>query len=126
MNRFRIGVFLLAALLLLGLGVQEMMARIQMPIAEDLERASASALSGNWGEARRLADRAEQAWQSHWCFTAAAADHQPMEDIDSLLAQLRVFGETESESDFPALCAELSRRILAMADAHRLNFANLF
>lgn len=125
MNRFRIGVILLLTLLILGLAAQKAMQTIQLPIAGDLERAAECAAAGDWSKAKVLAARAEQNWQAHWRLTAAAADHQPMEDIDSLMAQLRIYGDAESDPDFPALCAELARRIRAMSDAHRLSFANL-
>ena len=125
MNRFRIGISLLAVLLSLGLFVQSAARRNSAPISAALNSAADNALSGRWSIARHYSDLASSRWQSHWHATAALADHQPMEDIDGLLAQLPVYAAAEDAEQFAAACSDLARRMDAMADAHSLHWWNL-
>lgn len=125
MNRFRIGISLLAVLLSLGLFVQSATRQTAIPISAALNSAADNALSGRWSIAQHYSDFASARWQSHWHTTAALADHQPMEDIDGLLAQLPVYAAAEDAEQFAAACSDLARRMTAMADAHSLHWWNL-
>lgn len=126
MTRFRIGLGLLAALLIVGIFTQFQLQRGQAPVAEALENAADFALAENWRNAKMEADKANTLWQKHWKLTAALADHQPLEDIDGLMAQLEVFAQQEEATDFAAACRDLARRVQAVADAHSLHWWNLF
>lgn len=125
MKRFRIGVILLAVLLVLSLGVQLFMGKTQQPIAAALAAAGENARSGHWDAAKQYADAASDRWQESWHLTAALADHGPMEDIDSLMAQLPSYLAQRDGAEFSALCAELIRRVTAMSNAHRLTWWNI-
>lgn len=125
MKRFRIGVILLAVLLVLSLGVQLFMVKTQQPIAAALAAAGENARAGHWDAAKQFADAAADRWQENWHLTAAFADHVHMEDIDSLMAQLPVYLNDRDETGFTALCAELIQKVNAMSDAHQLNWWNL-
>ena len=48
-----------------------------------------------------------------------------MEDIEGLFARLRAY-ETEDKSEYAALCAEIARRIRAVAEAQALNLGSFF
>ena len=93
MTRGIIGCVILALLLAAGLGVQWAVAALQAPITGELTQA------------------------------AQAADHQPMEDVDSLFARLPAYGEDPTE--FSACCRELARRVRAVYEAHSLTWWNL-
>lgn len=125
MKRFRIGIGLLVTLLVLSFVVQFMMRRTQQPIAAALAAAAENARSGHWDAAKQYADAASDRWQESWRFTAAFADHGPMEDIDSLMAQLPGALRQRDEGEFSAVCAELIRRVAAMSNAHRLSWWNI-
>lgn len=124
MNRVVIGVALLAALLAASLFSAWQMGNIQQPIADRMEEASLQSLRGE-SAAAETAARAEAAWHSSRVFTAALADHQPMEDIEGLFARLHAY-ETEDRSEYAALCAEIARRIRAVAEAQALNLGSFF
>lgn len=124
MNRVVIGVALLAALLAASLFSAWQMGNIQQPIADRMEEASRQSLRGE-SAAAETAARAEAAWHSSRVFTAALADHQPMEDIEGLFARLHAY-ETEDKSEYAALCAEIARRIRAVAEAQALNLGSFF
>lgn len=125
MTRFRIGLGLLAVLLALGILTQAGLRHQQTPIVQALEQAADFALADNWRSARIEADRAATAWQKGWKITAALADHQPLEDIDGMLAQLEILARKEETVDFAAACRDLARRMRAVADAHSLSWWNL-
>lgn len=125
MSRTVIGAFLLIALLLGGLLVQQEMDAIHRPIAQMLEVSAESAWNEDWELVDALSAGAEKSWRSSWTFTAAFADHDPMEEVDSLFAQLTVYALARDSQEYAAVCRELARRIDAMADAHTLSWWNL-
>lgn len=125
MNRVVIGVALLAALLAASLFSAWQMGNIQQPIADRMEEASLQSLRGESAAAAETAARAESAWHRSRVFTAALADHQPMEDIEGLFARLHAY-ETEDRSEYAALCAEIARRIRAVAEAQELSLGSFF
>ena len=125
MKRLWLGVALLAALLAASLAVQAMTNRIHDPIAKDLEQAAEAALSGDWAEADRLYTRSRDAWQRHHSATASIADHSPMDELDMLFAELRVFSQERETVHFAATCRSAAQMAQAMAQAHSFTWWNL-
>lgn len=125
MKRGWIGLGLLLVLLAGGLLGTWGMTACHEPMAEDLEKAAAYALLGDWNRAESLAQTARADWEACWQFTAIFADHAPMEEIDGLFAQLEVYEDVRDAVPFAAVCKELSREVQAMGDAHGLNWWNM-
>ena len=125
MKRGWFGLGLLVFLLLGGLLVTGYMDRGHREISRELEQAAAHALAGDWEEALEEARDAREDWEEGWHFSAAFADHEPMENIDSQLSQLSSLASARDEVTFAALCAQLSRQMEAMGEAHSLNWWNL-
>ena len=125
MKRGWIGAGLLAGLLILGLLVTWFMGRTHTGISEELELSARFAIAGNWEEAEELAEEAYEDWQDSWHFSAAFADHEPMEEIDALFAQLLPYLLNQDAVSFSAVCRELARQVEAIGDAHNLNWWNL-
>ena len=125
MKHFWLGVILLAVLLFAGIGVGAFMDAVHLPVSEALENAAQEALSGTLDEAASTARDAHSRWQSHWRSTAAAADHAPMDEIDSLFAQLDIYAHTGQTAAFAACCAKLSALVHALSESHCLNWWNL-
>ena len=125
MRRLWIGFGVLAALLALGAAVSWGMDVVHRPAARQLEQAADAALAGNWQEAQRHADGAQSRWQRYRKFTASVADHTPMEEIESLFARVHICSAARDTVEFAASCAELSQKLLAMGEAHRLTWENL-
>lgn len=125
MKRTAIGCFLLIALLLTGFFVQNRMEQLHLPSARLLESAARDAQSGKWQSARKQSADAFYRWKAAWNFSAAFADHEPMEEIDSLFARLAVFAKEADTAEYTASCGELARKLRAMVDAHRLSWPNL-
>ena len=125
MKRGWIGVGLLIVLLAAGLLVTWHMGSFHREISAELELAAGHGLAGNWEEAREEAEDAFEVWQEGWPISAAFADHQPMEEIDALFAQLDSYLVSRDAVSFAALCRQLARQVEAMGDAHALNWRNL-
>ena len=53
-----------------------------------------------------------------------AADHAPMDEIDSLFAQMEVYAQARDSLHFGSYCARLAELITAVSDAHQLNWWN--
>lgn len=119
MKRLILGLIVLAALLALGITVSAVFTLAHEPTAELLEDAKEAALDGDWDRAIVLFNKAQNRWKNAWRFTAAFADHSPMDEMDGLFAQLEVFARQKSREQFPALCARLAELAEAMAESHR-------
>ena len=125
MKRGWIGLGLLGVLLTAGLLVTGFMGRVHREVSQELEEAARAAGAGNWAEAAEDTRDAYNDWQEHWHFSAAFADHEPMEEIDALFAQLEAYRKTRDAVAFAAVCRQLAKQVEAMGDAHQLNWWNL-
>ena len=125
MKRCWFGAGLLAALLVAGLLVTRGMTKVHSQVASQLRNASAAASAENWTQAEREIREASEQWEMRWHFSAAFADHEPMEEIDGMFAQLAVYLEEKDPAALAALCAQLSRMVEAMGDAHECTWWNL-
>ncbi len=125
MKRGWFGAGLLLILLVLGIASSVLMQNFHKPLSQQLERAGEYALEENWGKAEELAESAEETWRKLWHFSAAVSDHEPMEQIDSLFAQLEIYRKAGNCLGFSAVCASLSRQIEAIGDAHSPTWWNL-
>lgn len=122
MNRFWFGVVLLAVVLGLCLWVTMDMGRIHEPITAGLEEAGARALEGDLEAGALLARQARQRWQTHREITAAVVDHDPMDEIDGLFAQMESFAAGGSATEFAAACNRIAQLIQAVAEANGLTW----
>ncbi len=124
-KRFYWGLGLLAFFLAIGLLTTFCVDRACVPISAQLEQASEMALSGDLEQSVTLAQAAKAHWHSAWHRIAMVADHNPMDEIDSLFAQMQIHGQAQDAVAFGGYCARLSELVKAVADAHRFNWWNL-
>ena len=125
MKRSKFGAGLLVALLILGGGSAWAMIRCSQPVSDMVEQAGAAALQQDWDMAEETFREAERRWEKQFPFCAAFADHEPMENINGLFAQLGVYASLRDSHSFAAACAQLSEDIQAIGDAHSLKWWNL-
>ncbi|MBO7184350.1 MAG: DUF4363 family protein [Oscillospiraceae bacterium] len=125
MKRFWLGVLILLLLLSGSLLINTSMRRIHTAISQDLAEAADAAMAKNWEQAFHLARSAMHRWDRYHRFTAAFADHTPMDDLDALFVQLPVFAQQREDPHFAATCLELSFLATAIAESHRLTWWNL-
>lgn len=117
-RRFWLGVWILVLFLGLGLGITWGMDAIHVPAEQALEQAAQKALTGQMDEAVALARDAHKRWDDFWKLTASVADHSPMDEVDKLFAEMEIYAEAREEEHFAACCAQLSRLVSSMSDAH--------
>ncbi len=118
MRRLILGLTILGLLLLAGAGISIAMERIHSPIAETLSQAAEAAQAKDWAKAKALAESAGARWEAYWLFTAAVADHTPMDEIDSGLAELKIYLAEEEMPHFAATAKQLQALVEAMAGSH--------
>lgn len=124
MNRFRFGIFLLLLLLAGGILIQTAVGQMHMPLAAAMETAADYASAGDLPRAAALVQEVRTRWMRSRTFTAALADHQPLEDIECLLAQLTAYDDPDDPT-FCALCRDIARRIRAVAEAQMLTLGSM-
>ena len=125
MKRIWIGVVLLGVLLLGGIGTGEFMEQAHIPVARDVQQAGELVLQGQWELAQALVKRGQDRWEEKWPVTAAIADHEPMDEIDALFAQLKTYAAAKEEIAYSAACAHLASLLEAMSHSHSCNWWNL-
>ena len=125
MKHLWIGVLILALLLTLGLVISLRMGAIHTPIAENLGAAAEAALADDWDTALFCVQSASSRWEKHRRFTAAFADHNPMDELDGLFAELQIYAQEREMPHFASTCARLNHMAKAMAECHMLYWWNL-
>lgn len=119
------GAALLVGLLLLGLVVNWKMGRTHNAISRELEDAAWFALAGDWEAARMASSSAQAKWESNRNLSSLLADNTFMEDIDTLFARISIYSAARENTNFASTCAELSRRAVAMGEAHYFSWQNI-
>lgn len=123
MGRFSLGIILLALLLGLGLWISQTADDQLLPIARTLEEAAREALEQDTQQATEKTAAARKRWEKAWHATAAFSDHEPMEQIDSLFAQLPCW---EGAPDrYAAVCNQIAMLIRALSGVHEPVWWNL-
>ena len=122
MKRLYIGVGLLVFFLIAGILLTFCFCRIHRPLAETLEEASRQALAGNWENAISLTETARERWETYRNFTAAVADHEPLEEMDTLFSQLEIYGKHRLNVEFASICTCLSQMAAAMEESQALTW----
>ena len=102
------------------------MADFHEPLADRLDQAAQTAQTGSLSQALSMIHDAKQEWEDHWGRVAVLADHNPMDEIDGLFAQLEQYAIAGDVSNFSACCGYLRSLISATAEAHALRWHNLF
>lgn len=125
MKHFWFGAGLLAVLLAVGLWTSYQMDSIHSSIADTLNLAAQTALSGDPDAGYETARQARDRWEMHRHATAAVADHTPMEEADSLFSQLESFIDAGDPAQFSACCTQLAALVRAIGQAHTLTWWNL-
>lgn len=122
MNRFWLGVGILAVLLISSLIPGSLLIRQNKALSVQLSDAAQQALEENWQEAIILSEQASRQWKKHRHFAAALTDHEPLEEMDRMFAQLQIYQHCRMKTEYAALCTLLSRQAEAMGESVRLTW----
>ena len=125
MKRPLLGFCILLALLLSSICIWWAMMDIHRDIAGLLTQAQTAAEAENWQQAEYFSSLAAKKWEHHHRFTASFADHTPMDELDSLFAELEVFLQNRESPHFESTCAQLILLAHAMADSHNISWWNV-
>ena len=125
MTRFWLGAGLLAWLLAMGIGITVAVDRFCDPISGDLSRASVLVQQGRWEQAEQLSTQAQQRWEQHRALHAAVSNHEPMEQIDALFEQLKIYSQAGDGLRFAECCAQLSSLTEALGESQAVYWWNL-
>ena len=125
MKKLWVGASLLAFLLTAGLVNARGMDKNHRQIAALLTDAADASLAGDMRLGTELSEKAQTLWEKYRDAVATVADHQPLEDVDGLLSQLRVYAATGGVVEFAACCRSASRQVEAVGEAQSLNWQNL-
>ena len=125
MGRFWLGCGILVSLLALSIFLHLSGESTHTAISHDLDLAADAILNGNISKAHQLEHQAYQTWQKRWCGTAAATDHAPMDEIDSLFAALEMYRKNGDHSAFAAYCARISILVEAVGECQTITWWNL-
>ena len=125
MVRFLAGLGILAICLAVGLWTSTVMDTRHQAICDTLNQAAGESTAGDLETGISLARSAQDQWERHWHGSAVMADHAPMDEIDSLFAQLQVYGQAGLATDFASYCTRLAKLVAAMGEAHALTWWNL-
>ena len=91
----------------------------------DLEDAALWAMRDEWGRAEAHTARAKKNWAKNRPMTASVADHEPMDEIDALFAELEIFAARQDQISYASLCVHLTEALKALSEEHRLYWWNL-
>lgn len=125
MKRIRFGAVLLITLLVLGFWSGNFMERTHFSQVEQLNRAAELALEGNWAAAQQRTGTARREWNKNRTLIAALTDHEPMDQVEGLFAQLDVFVRQQDAVSYSSTCLYLARQLEAMGKSHSLSLENL-
>lgn len=124
MKQLRLGAGVLLALLAAGLWLSLSQTRLYDSLRQELTQAAAQALEEDWSGARAAEDRAREQWQKGRHFAAAFLDHAPLEEMDSLFAELAIYNARQAPTEYAAVCTLLAQQAEAMGESHRLTWWN--
>ena len=124
MKRIHFGIALLATLLILSILSNVLMHKIPPAQAKKLNQAAVLASVGDWAAARDLSEAAKIAWDQKQVFYCALCDHEDIDRIDGLFAQIQVYAATRSAVAFSSTCAHLAQRLEALSHSHSLSPEN--
>ena len=124
MKRLWIGVGVLLVLLSLGLGSTAVMERIPGALAENMEKAAATAAT-QWENASSLAEKAREEWGKYEHIIAALTDHEPLEELKGLFNELEVSRLWEDRGYFASVCSRIASLAKALSESHTPHWWNL-
>ena len=120
-----IGIGILVVLLLIGIFVTLYTADAQDRIAQVLSESRESAAVGQWEKAAGKYFQARERWEKHRKSIASIVDHEPMEEADSLFAQLEVYLKARDPVAYCSCCASLEVFARAIGESHSVSWWSL-
>lgn len=122
MLRLWIGIGILAILLAMGIGLLWGSGVFFEELSQDLQQAGDFALAGNWQAAGEKVEKSREKWEAYRPFWASFTDHEPVEQMQNLFAQLELYRTRQLEVEFAAVCRNLVHVAEAIDESHSLRW----
>lgn len=122
MKRLWIGVGILLVLLAMGVTLLCISNHFYQDFSRELQSAQELALAGNWTVAGEKADNAQTLWLQYRRLWASFSDHEPVEELETLLSQLEIYEKRRLEVDFAAVCQGIVHLAEAIDESHNLRW----
>lgn len=124
MNKLWVAVVVLAVLLGLGIGSTVLMEAVHSSLTTQLNQAAELAES-DWEEAKALAGSARAKWEQYEHLIAALADHEPLEQLDGMFAELEVCQRQADKACFAVVCVRIASLAEMLSESHSPYWWNL-
>lgn len=122
MSRLWIGIGIMVVLLAAGIVFLCLSNDFYQDITADLEQAGQAAMDDNWQTAGQKMRESQKKWHRYRRFLSAITDHEPVEEMDSLFAQLQLYEQRRLNVDFAVICQSLSHLAEAIDESHNLKW----
>ena len=122
MLRLWIGSGNLAILMAMGIGRLWGSGVFFEELSQDLQQAGDFALAGNWQAAGEKVEKSREKWEAYRPFWASFTDHEPVEQMQNLFAQLELYRARQLEVEFAAVCRNLVHVAEAIDESHSLKW----
>ena len=120
-----IGAGILVLLLGIGIFFTFYTAETQEQIAQTLSESREAAAVGHWEKAAGKCFQARSLWEKHQKATAAVVDHEPMEEVEALFAQLEIYLKARDPVSYCSCCASLEVFAKAIGESHSISWWSL-
>lgn len=124
MKKLWVAVAVLAVLLVLGIVSTIVMDTVHGELSEALEQAALLSET-DWETAKALAESARAKWEKSSHLIAALADHEPLEELDGLFAELAVYQRYADRRCFAAVCVRIASFAEMLQESHSPYWWNL-
>lgn len=124
MKRLWIGIAILVVLLGLSTGMSLALSGIHRELARELDEACRAAVAQDWVAADTHTAAAGEQWQKYRRFCASFTEHTPLEQMDSLFAQLNVCRKLVLPEDYALICSQLAQLARAIGESHGFTWWN--
>ena len=125
MKRMWIGIGLLAGILIAGIWLWVSLGSLHGRLSDDLTQAAELARQENWQEATAVVGDARARWEKHRYTTAAFTEHAPLEQMDTLFAELEIYAKEQLSTEYAVVCIQLSRLAEAVEESLSLKWWSL-
>lgn len=125
MKSFRIPIFILLVTFLLSLYGGSSIRHYAQAWQAQLSLAESAVKRADWGQAQDILADLNDQWQEKQNRLHMLAEHQELDEVETLLRRCSVFAALEDDAELPADMAELSARLAVLGENQGLSLRNI-
>ena len=99
---------------------------VTSPMEEDLTQGAAAGRAGDWDEAARLTQQAQQRWQDQQSRLRLVQVHGEIDELSALLGELDGTLDGQEDGEYLAASRRALEKLAAIQRAEEVNLENLF